>query len=144
METQLLTKTVVAAAEYLGYQTIVGDISPTTNLIQTLPAVCVARPVMRHKKGRNQGSVTYRIECAIVQSANPLEQVADNADTIDADAQQLQNLYNHALAIIDAVDSLDEVCQVECISSLPSRNRVTPYGDVTLKVVFDVTLKFRK
>ena len=144
MEVQLLTKTIMTAAETLGYSVVVGDVAQKTNSFPDLPALCLSRPILRDKRGRQSGVVTYRLECAFVQPADETDATENDMAACDTDALQLQKLYDHALAIVEAVDTLDEVCDVACISSIPSKERMTPYGDITLKIVFDVKLKFRK
>ncbi len=144
MEVQLLTKTIMTAAEALGYSTVVGDVTQKACSLPELPALCLSRPVLRDKQGRQSGVITYRLESSLIQPADEIDVAADEETSREADTKLLQTLYNHALTIIEAVDALDEVCDVACISSTPSKGRVTPYGDVTLKLVFDVKLKFRK
>lgn len=144
MEVQLLTKTITTAAETFGYHVIVGDVAQCAAHLSQLPALCIARPTLRDKRGQRSGWVVYRVECNLMQSAEAIDLATDDDSANELETQQLQQLYNHALAVIEAVDALDEVCEVACVSSIPSKGRQTPCGDIALKLVFDVKLKFQK
>lgn len=144
MEIQLLTKTVMTAAEQQGYNTLLGDCSCGSAQTIELPTMCVVHPVMRNKEGRLRGVVTYRLEFMLMAQASKNLRVASSESDKEDDIALLTTLYNDALTIIERVDSLPEVCGLTCISSTPSKAKTTPLGDMALRVVIDVKLKFCK
>ena len=144
MEIQLLTKTIMEAADKRGYNTLVGDCARGTAQPVELPMLCLAHPVLRAKEGRRRGVVAYRIEMVLMSQTSRNSDVATSEADKEADLNQLTALYDDALVIIERVDALPEVCGVVCISSTPSKAKLSPSGDMALKVIFDVKLKFRR
>ena len=144
MEIQLLTSTVAAAAEQLGYDMLLGDITQVLATHPNLTALCLEPPSLRSKSGHRRGTKTYRIECALVDSAPLIEAVVADPTHQQDDMAQLQALYDNALVLVEAIDQLAAVCEVKCNSSIPTKGKQLPAGVMALRISLDVKLKYSK
>ncbi len=138
MKIEKITQAISTAARARGYKSVAVCKQGQKQTSGEYPRVQVSTPTLRQKSGTNNGIVTLRTEvtlCRLAESPHPTDD--------DNEVELQQQLYDDALAIIDAIDALSCVCEVKCTSE-STRAKVTPYGDATLTVCIDTKIKYRK
>ncbi|MBP3425592.1 MAG: hypothetical protein J6K81_02580 [Rikenellaceae bacterium] len=141
MKIEIINKTVEKTVRNRGYKAVVkcnqtGVVTPSD-----FPMAKISTPTIKQRTGRRKGTVTLRTEVTLSRLAEMPDASGDEADN-DAETELRQTLFDDALAIIDALESMACVCEVKCAATENSRSKTTPSGDASLVLALDVKLKY--
>lgn len=100
-----------------------------------LPCVWLCPLDLAAKTGRSEGTKTYAATLYLLESSEGLA-----PEGKDAVWDRLERAAADALA--DTVAGADEVVAVEKLKALPAVGTCSGYNDISLKVTFEITLRY--